>query len=490
MNSDRALLLASLIAVAGCSAADIDWSKIMVCSNDAGTCGGTGNAGSGGDESGAGGSDEPPHKESSVQSGGAGGSPQLNGDKSRNFAGASGTDQDAAGGVGGTSTPHTPTAGAAGADAPKMRSAGGSAAPKAPSCGDGHVDMGELCDGNCMSDCPAPATSNACVHSMLIGSPDHCDVQCMTEPITTCISGDGCCPSTCTHASDTDCSAKCGDGVVDPGEKCEANSTTRPCPTSCDDGKSCTTDMLVGSANSCSAECANIPITAAHGGDGCCPPNANANNDSDCESKCGNNVREPGEMCDGDDCPTACSSSDACHPSSLDGSAGTCDAKCISSAITKPLPGDGCCPDGANAVTDSDCKAACGNKLLEPGEECEIGAQSDGRDGLAAGTIYDSWNCDTSCHRRRVLTPCSGGCEPNAAYCDPSSSTAVCGVKCTFDSAFANAPSPPTRHNCTFSNGKFGLCVGPDSCIPVCDTDADCPTGKPCVMVGTARLCN
>lgn len=133
--------------------------------------------------------------------------------------------------------------------------------------------------------------------------------------------------------------------------------------------------------------------------------------------------------------------------------------------------------------------SACGNGVLDQDEACDIGGRSDGRDGLVEGSIYDSWNCDTSCRRRHVLTPCSGGCDPDAPYCDPASSTAVCEVKCTFDPKFSNLPEPATRHNCTFPNGRQGLCVGPDSCIPVCDTDADCPTGKQCFAIGTARLC-
>jgi cysteine-rich repeat protein len=52
--------------------------------------------------------------------------------------------------------------------------------------------------------------------------------------------------------------------------------------------------------------------TACVNGDGCCPSGCNANNDNDCASVCGNQVVEPGEVCDdgnsigGDGCDPTC----------------------------------------------------------------------------------------------------------------------------------------------------------------------------------------
>jgi hypothetical protein len=130
-----------------------------------------------------------------------------------------------------------------------------------------------------------------------------------------CKGGDGCCPGSCTRANDSDCSISCGDGVVqtDSGETCEDGSKT-PCPTlaDCDDKDPCTTDSLMGSASNCNAACMHTPITALKDGDMCCPKGADANTDKDCAAKCGNGVREPGEMCDGS---TGCSSD--CQSNSL-----------------------------------------------------------------------------------------------------------------------------------------------------------------------------
>lgn len=484
MNSDRILLLAGLIALAGCSPTDIDWSKVTVC-NDAGACSGAGKDGiGGGAEGGAGDAAEPPGAEDSVLRGGTGGgSSRMNGDSSHDLAGAGGSGgsrapSEPSGGVGGTSKPGAPSTGAAGADEHQTTSAGGAAAPPAPRCGDGHVDSGELCDGNCLSQCSPPAAPIACLASKLTGSPEHCDVQCMSEAITTCVSGDGCCPSACTHASDTDCSTKCGDGVVDPGEKCDPPSS---CSTTCDDHDPCTTDMLVGSASTCSAECVHQKITTPKNGDSCCPDGANANVDSDCKAVCGNGVKERGELCDGN-CSTSCSSADACHPGKLEGSASTCDAVCSTTAITAALGGDGCCPPGANANTDSDCTPMCGNGVLERGEACERGAPSKGQDGLPAGTLYDEWNCAANCQRLHVLTPCDSdsACGPDAPVCQTYHR---CSSHCTFSSG--NAAS------CSLPNGHQGVCNAPDSCVPVCQSDSDCPATGRCVMLSAnLKLCD
>jgi cysteine-rich repeat protein len=123
----------------------------------------------------------------------------------------------------------------------------------------------------------------------------------MHTNITTCMSGDGCCPSGCTHATDTDCAASCGNGVVDPGETCDIAITTGAgkCPTlaDCNDNNACTTDTLL-SAGTCMASCNHTPIIMCVNGDGCCPSGCNALNDNNCQAVCGNGILEPGEACD------------------------------------------------------------------------------------------------------------------------------------------------------------------------------------------------
>jgi hypothetical protein len=173
--------------------------------------------------------------------------------------------------------------------------------------------MGERCDtgipgelpGVCPTQCAG--TSAACAGQELVGS--GCDAAC--APITySCSSGDGCCPPSCTASDDDDCSASCGDGTVqsDAGETCEPGTDT-PCPhqAECDDADACTIDTLVGGEANCNADCTHVEITELVADDGCCPADANANNDTDCPAECGNGALEEGEECDaGDGCDDQC----------------------------------------------------------------------------------------------------------------------------------------------------------------------------------------
>lgn len=75
-------------------------------------------------------------------------------------------------------------------------------------CGDGLWDPGsETCDiaivgetGSCPTSCD---DSIACTSDQLVGT--MCTTECSHQAITTCRDGDGCCPSGCVHAFDSDC---------------------------------------------------------------------------------------------------------------------------------------------------------------------------------------------------------------------------------------------------------------------------------------------
>ena len=72
-------------------------------------------------------------------------------------------------------------------------------------CGNGVIDPGELCDP-----CLACDDMNACTTDSSQGSADTCDLVCsFSQPETQCISGDGCCPVSCTLANDSDCTPDC-----------------------------------------------------------------------------------------------------------------------------------------------------------------------------------------------------------------------------------------------------------------------------------------
>jgi len=145
------------------------------------------------------------------------------------------------------------------------------------------------------------------------GSADDCTLECDYASINTCRTGDRCCPKGCNPGTDADCSMRCGDGSVESswGETCEAHAEPA-CPSDCDDGDACTTDIETGSAANCNLTCTHVRTTSARAGDGCCPAGANANVDADCSHTCGNGTVEADEECDdggrrsGDGCSETC----------------------------------------------------------------------------------------------------------------------------------------------------------------------------------------
>jgi hypothetical protein len=72
--------------------------------------------------------------------------------------------------------------------------------------------------------------------------------------------------------------AGCGNGVVDPGETCDAN-----CPTTCDaSADACMPNVLVGTAATCTAQCQVQLVTGCVNDDGCCPVGCTVDTDTDC----------------------------------------------------------------------------------------------------------------------------------------------------------------------------------------------------------------
>jgi hypothetical protein len=83
---------------------------------------------------------------------------------------------------------------------PELSGDGGDRGDAASLCGNGVIDDGETCDGDC--DCN---DGDACTVDMMEGTAETCDVQCRRTQITSCTNSDGCCPTGCTFATDSDC---------------------------------------------------------------------------------------------------------------------------------------------------------------------------------------------------------------------------------------------------------------------------------------------
>jgi cysteine-rich repeat protein len=176
---------------------------------------------------------------------------------------------------------------------------------------------------------------------------------------------------------------------------------------------------------------------------------ANDANDANDGSLCGNGKIDPGEKCDlaitSDPgvCPTAttCVARDACHPATIVGLG--CLAKCVESSLAPSTAApDGCCPRGANPSTDADCKPACGNGVVEPGETRDDG-----------GTITEKCPyfapsctvCDAQCQLVAGAIPiCGDGMRDGPGSCDDGGTTPGdgCPAHCTVEVGFSCAREP------------------------------------------------
>jgi hypothetical protein len=336
-----------------------------------------------------------------------------------------------------------------------------------PKCGNGTVEMGERCDPK--ETCPTVATctsTNPCLEPKVSGDPKACTSECDLVPITSCKSGDRCCPMGCNYGSDMDCSQTCRDGVISGDETCEPTSTTKPCPTlaDCDNGNACTSDSVTGSIDQCSAECAHKPITNAIDGDSCCPDGATIALDADCSAKCGDGVVTLGtETCDpksNTPCPTPAScQSSGCMGATFSGDPTKCTSKCDRQQITALKSGDTCCPDGATNATDSDCPTVCGNGLKEGSEAC---------DPKATGEIV-GYTCDTSCKRLNRLTACTDGASGQCLGSPPSTcDSGFCRPLCPNLTAGSLCDAiPGATKNESTCNGE------PKACAWLCTTDEE-----------------
>lgn len=198
---------------------------------------------------------------------------------------------------------------------------------------------------------------------------------------------------------------------------------------------------------------------------------------ADCHFTCGNGVVDDGfgELCDTGiasgtgACPAACDDGMACTADVLAGSG--CQAQCMNSPITVPAAGDGCCPAGANATTDSDCPAVCGNMVLETGEACDTGILAGTGACPTALTCNDLMACTTdtltgagtcaaTCGHTNITTPMNGDlcCPPGATPANDTDCVLGCG----------NGIVNPGE-TC-----DIGIAAGPGACPTTCSDGMAC----------------
>lgn len=249
-----------------------------------------------------------------------------------------------------------------------------------PACGNGRKDERERCDiaipqgepDACPDGCDA---RDGCLAEVLMGQ--RCGARCAPKEITESLPGDGCCPNGATPATDSDCSATCGNGMIEADETCDPAESC-PRPESCKTSKACTVARLTGAAGTCSARCQELPLESCESGDGCCPQGCAEQGDRDCPT---NTVTPPpstsaeagtsspdsvcknGEQCTGEQLSAECSavhSGGRCH---------SCDcAYCAAEVATceSATKDTGACSRVVECALQNHCQGAdclCGDNL-------------------------------------------------------------------------------------------------------------------------------
>src|SRR5688572_9461346 len=234
-------------------------------------------------------------------------------------------------------------------------------------CGHGVKETGEGCDAPDDDACTDECVLASCGDKVVQDGED-CDDGNKND-------NDGC-TSKCLDAT-------CGDGMVQGTEECDlgsANSNGGVCLKSCKNATCGDEFVLLGveacdsdDEDKCTPECA-LP-TCGDGelqGDEVCDDGNKSETDG-CSNNClptlcGDGVRQPPEDCDdgngnnNDDCLTTCK-----NPSCGDGvlhNLGTGDEVCDEGEDNGPFPAR--CSDECTLT-------ACGNEVLDPGEECDEG---------------------------------------------------------------------------------------------------------------------
>lgn len=329
------------------------------------------------------------------------------------------------------------------------------------SCGNGVIETGETCDP--LASCPTQCPQIGC-RARTLDKAGTCGAACVDAgDVTACLAvADGCCPSGCNGNNDADCAAVCDNGTLEPGEHCDPLSS---CPSACPQLGCGLYTLFDG--GTCRAVCELTGTqTACVNADGCCPGGCNANNDSDCQPACNNNVVESGETCDPlGSCPTTCPAL-GCQLYALTND-GTCQAACVPSGEqTTCQNGDSCCPSGCDATNDDDCAPGCGNNVVEPGETCDPLASCPTQCAPDGCQLYDLANantCQATCVAGALQTACinGDGCCPAACNANSDSDCpASCGngVVEAGETCDGNCPRCAETLSCYTSTGSAENC--------------------------------
>ena len=283
------------------------------------------------------------------------------------------------------------------------------------------------------------------------------------------------CAATCLDFDRTGCGAPatCGNGVIDAAERCDGTNLA---------GQTCLNLGLGDGQLACAANCGDLDTSGCAGAASC------GNGRVDAEEQCDTGIASGVGAC-----PATCPATGSCMSNQLVGVG--CQARCEAQIIDTPINGDGCCPDGASAMTDDDCSATCGDRTCDANESCDS-CPTDCGACCGNGVVDSGEECDTQISGGAGACPTAATCTAAAACETATLSGADCAASCAVTTITTPmhgdmcCPSGATRaddDDCAVMCND-GICDASEDCAS-CPTDCECGNGESCVSAMCVDAC-
>ncbi len=387
--------------------------------------------------------------------------------------------------------------------------------------------------------------NNACTNDGVSGST--CSAECVNTPITTSdpVIEDGCCPTGANANNDADCIPICGNNVVESGETCDtsiAAGMAGACPSACGDGNACTTDTLTGSA--CTAACSNVVFTPCCGNGmkesgETCDTGIQIGMPDSCPSTCNDGNTCTNDAATGSACTAACTNTgftpccgdgivtnngaleETCDTAIAAGTAGSCDnITCVDAytctndtpfpingdacrrvcphfAVNSTVTPDSCCPPQSTSTQDIDCLCGNGAKDAATFEQCDASDPANvtpcTSSCTVAGGLFVGSPCAAtsdcslptapvggtkSCVLADTLPPLTSGVVNG--YCSVAFCNTASGTPGSPEPRFTSCPQPPGSTGSAQDSSAVCVLLAPSAptlCLALCNPshlDNDC----------------